>query len=451
MWDWVRGRQKGCDEQEHEEQLTKLRRDIREWNEWRRKNRDVEIYLSGADLRNVDLSNADLYKANLFNADLSRANLSRANLRNANLGEVSFREADLYRANLYKANLTNANLFRTNLRYANLEGANLKGIDITTVKIDAMTKFDKKWRSVWDIINHPCTNRNLEGSDLSDTILKDVDLRNANLRNANLRNADLSRVDLTEADLRNADLSRVNLSNANLSRIQALSANFESATLTGACIQDWNINSKTSLNTIACEYIYLKYELQNNKAVFTDRRPHDPNRKFASGEFAQIFQSVRKTLDLYFRDGIDWEAVAYSFEYIATDDTHLEIQGINKTDDDSIIIKVDVPESLDKGRVEAEFWKGYKVAQKAFEGERRATERHLESQERQINQLMAKLDEFRTINITAENIQGAGYNEGNNTTNAGDHIESSQIGSTRGTFQDNAKSAHTIDESPTGD
>ena len=157
--------------------------------------------------------------------------------------------------------------------------------------------------------------------------------------------ADNGRVLLCSEGLRDANLSNANLFNADLIRTQALNTNFEGATLTGAWIEDWNINktspkikikinklsillpcslfpvpcslfpgdvySRTNLVRVVCKYVYL--------ASFNrDRRPHDPDRNFALGEFAQIFQKVHETLDLYFRDGVDWQAAAYSFQSITT-------------------------------------------------------------------------------------------------------------------------------------
>ncbi len=80
-----------------------------------------------------------------------------------------------------------------------------------------------------------------------------------------------------------ADLIGANLSGAKLIRTQALKTNFEEATLTGACIQDWNINGETNLNCTTCLYIYLQEYQQ-------DRRPYVG--EFLPQEFTQLFQEV---------------------------------------------------------------------------------------------------------------------------------------------------------------
>jgi uncharacterized protein YjbI with pentapeptide repeats len=152
--------------------------------------------------------------------------------------------------------------------------------------------------------------------------LDEIDLRGAILNKANLSGVSFKAFSLTETDFSTADLSKLNfrganltganfsctnLSEANLSRTQALETNFAGATLTGACIEDWHINSNTNLTDVICDYIYLSQGQQ-------ERRPSIDN--FAPGEFAQLFQKSLETIDLIFRNGIDWDAFAYSFKKV---------------------------------------------------------------------------------------------------------------------------------------
>ncbi|PHM05674.1 hypothetical protein [Nostoc sp. 'Peltigera malacea cyanobiont' DB3992] len=62
---------------------------------------------------------------------------------------------------------------------------------------------------------------------------------------------------------------------------------------------------QTNFTDVICDYIYLRQEQQ-------ERRPSSGN--FSYGEFAQLFQKSLETLDLIFRNGIDWDAFAYSFK-----------------------------------------------------------------------------------------------------------------------------------------
>ena len=102
-----------------------------------------------------------------------------------------------------------------------------------------------------------------------------------NFKGANLAGADLKAADLTSADISGTNLEGAWLERANLTKTQALNTNFHEANLTGACLEAWNINSKTQLDGAICEYVYL---LNNQK----ERRPNSG--KFAPGEFTKLFE-----------------------------------------------------------------------------------------------------------------------------------------------------------------
>jgi len=106
------------------------KKDVSEWNEWRKTNPDVEILLERADLSNAHLEHADLRFAHLEGADLSNAHLERANLWGANL-----ERADLSNAHLERAVLGFANLERADLIGANFEGADLRGADFSNANV----------------------------------------------------------------------------------------------------------------------------------------------------------------------------------------------------------------------------------------------------------------------------------------------------------------------------
>ncbi|NER32342.1 MAG: pentapeptide repeat-containing protein [Symploca sp. SIO1C4] len=97
--------------------------------------------------------------------------------------------------------------------------------------------------------------------------------------------------DIYDADIYGANLKSANLKSANLRRVKALGTNFSRAILTGACIQDWNINSETNLENVICDYIYLKKYEQK-------RRPFNPKRNFEPGEFAKLVQKTVEAGDL---------------------------------------------------------------------------------------------------------------------------------------------------------
>ncbi|MEW6492215.1 MAG: pentapeptide repeat-containing protein [Cyanobacteriota bacterium] len=218
------------------EHLALLQRGIAAWNEWREHTNNCEILidLMGANLSGLNLSQANLSRANLSGTDLSGVNLSNVNLTMANLSE----------ANLNDADLTGSDLRMANLRMANLSGANLSEADLT-------------------------------GAYLTLANLNQANLSHANCSGVNCRMAYLG-----DTNLRGTNFSEANLSGTLLVNSEALNTNFKKAIFTGACLQDWIIDSTTTLDYVMCDYVYLKPNQQ-------ERRPISGN--FATGEFPRLF------------------------------------------------------------------------------------------------------------------------------------------------------------------
>jgi hypothetical protein len=136
---------------------------------------------------------------------------------------------DLSRAYLFEANLAGVNLSGANLSRACLIGANLTG----------------------------------------------ADLSGADLQGAYASSAKLSQASLYQANLVGADLSQANLNHANLAQAIATSTNFNLAALTGACIEDWQINSATQLEDITCKYLYLQRNQQQRQPAKGKLSPNE--------------------------------------------------------------------------------------------------------------------------------------------------------------------------------
>lgn len=238
----------------------------------------------------------DLRIANLRGASLHRVDLHALDLRGADLSQ-----ADLSKANLDGANLAEAKVFGTNFFKASLCGANLDGVD-----------------------------------------LRGVNLRGANLSGANLYQANLSRVNLI-----NLNLSRANLSGADLSGTQVLGTNFSGAVFTAACLENWNINGETIFQGTVCDYVYLKRNQQ-------ERRPRSDT--FKPGEFATLFKKALDTIDLIFKDGIDWQAFFSSFQELRQkyQEENLAIQAIERKSGNAFVIRLEVPSEADKSVIEAQ-------------------------------------------------------------------------------------------------
>ncbi|MDY6939600.1 MAG: pentapeptide repeat-containing protein [Cyanobacteriota bacterium] len=382
--------------------------------------------LQGANLQKANLQGANLQKANLQEANLQEANLQGVNLQEANLQEANLQEANLQGANLggtkinsatqlaskwhlvwqiqnfgaqnrdlrgadlRGADLRGIDFRKTDLRGADLRGADLRGIDFSGVnlreiKIDSATQLAPKWRLVWRILNQGRRHLNskkadfrevdFQGADLRGVDFQHVNLSGANLRATNLSGANFYMANLSRADLRVADLgganlndaqlNRANLSRAHLKQTKALEADFTQAIFTGACIEDWNINSKTQLAGAVCDYIYLKSHKQK-------RRPHSS--QFAPGDFAKLFQIVAETLDLVFTNGIEWSAFLAAFQQLQQEvqSDELTVQAIEKKSGGAFVIRVEVPADSNKAEIEKYLKREYNLRLKVMEQEYRA-------------------------------------------------------------------------------
>lgn len=342
----------------NEEHLAILRQGIEVWNQWRRQYPEIKpdlskAYLLAKYLNKADLSNVNLNEANFIGASLIKANLSAANLIGAKFFNAFLCGANLIEANLTEADFAGANLIEVNFNGANLTEANLSETDLSGVDF---------------------RRANLSGLNLS--ALK--------LIRANLSGLNLSGFKLIGTNLNEANLSQVNLTNADINQIQALATNFAAANFTGACIQDWHINSSTNFKNVICDYIYLCQDQQ-------ERRPSSGY--FAYGEFAQLFQKSLETLDLIFRNGIDWDAFAYSFKKLEVENqgAQLDVQSIEKKGDGILVVQVAVTPDADKAKIHSEFMQGYEFAAKALEAQYQA---RLEDKDKVINQLFSSINQL---------------------------------------------------------
>ncbi len=180
-------------------------------------------------------------------------------------------------------------------------------------------------------------------------------LAGKNLKGAYLAGFDLSNVDFTEADLSEADLRGANLTNANLTKVHAIGALFEGADLTGACIEDWNIDHTTQLKGVVCRYVYM----------LNGQRERQPSAgEFQEGQFAALFEKVFDTVNFIFTEkGIDWQAFTQVFGQMQVaygeHGAELAVQAIERKSDGTFIVKVKVPPETDKAVIQQEFFREY--------------------------------------------------------------------------------------------
>ena len=116
--------------------------DMTEWNEWRKKNPQQEIwlegkhfvgefYLKGADLHGAHLKNATFIKANMQGSDLRLAILQGADMYGARLEETNFDHAELSNTLFSTAYLNGALVNSAVLENAGFGGAHLNNANFS--------------------------------------------------------------------------------------------------------------------------------------------------------------------------------------------------------------------------------------------------------------------------------------------------------------------------------
>ncbi|MGL4499382.1 MAG: pentapeptide repeat-containing protein, partial [Planktothrix sp.] len=130
--------------------------------------------------------------------------------------------------------------------------------------------------------------------------------------------------DYTGANFNGANLRGAILTGAILAEVQALDADFSGATLTGACIQEWNINKHTRFENVLCEKVYLKCTRKGNgTSILSEPKPDHGT--FQPGEFEKWITEIQDTVDLIFQKGLNWKAFAFAMTQTAIDNEGLDV------------------------------------------------------------------------------------------------------------------------------
>lgn len=117
-----------CDEEQYKRLLRcSDKKDMTEWNEWREKHPDEEIWLQEANLKNAHRENAELSFAHLENAYLTNTHLENAYLWRIHLENADLSFAHLEKAYLMNIHLENAHLIGAHLENAEFMDSNLRG------------------------------------------------------------------------------------------------------------------------------------------------------------------------------------------------------------------------------------------------------------------------------------------------------------------------------------
>jgi uncharacterized protein YjbI with pentapeptide repeats len=413
-----------------------LRKGVEAWNKWREENRDIDPDLSYATLNHTNLS-----YANLSYANLSHAKLNYTNLGYANLVGVKLIETKLIKANLNYANLSHANEFETkpikvNFSYASLFEANLSYANFTNTNF-SYANF---------------ANTNFSYANLLEANLSYANLNRASFIETDLRRAKFIQASLTAVNFMGQNLIETNLSGAKLIAAQALYTDFEKATLTGACIKDWNINTKTNLKNIVCDHIYLDFILneEEDKYIFSDRRPHQKDKYFEPGDFETLVRKAQETVDLIFSDGIDWKAFFQAFQELKEQyrDENLSIQGMDRKTGGAFVIRLEVNSGANKAEIqksiETKYKRAFKIRVQQYRKELNWKDEQIEIYKQQNTNLweIVKLKANEPVNMT-QNIQGDWIMSGNNYNQSGNFGIGHMSG---GEIKESAKIAGVINE-----
>lgn len=112
-------------------------------------------------------------------------------------------------------------------------------------------------------------------------------------------------------DLHDLNLAQSDLRDADLTESICTGTDFTGAKLTGACLESWNIDAKTVLREIECEYVYL---LQQPVKGNRKRRPADLDRCFEPGEFEETYHQMVDEIDILLKKGPSAEGMRQAFQ-----------------------------------------------------------------------------------------------------------------------------------------
>jgi hypothetical protein len=128
------------------------KRDLTEWNEWRKSNPEEIIWLMGANFKDAYLVEANLEKAQLHNAYFDNAIMMRANFKGALFVYSHLEDAVLWNADLAGSELFSSYLQGTKIKLAFLDDKTIisdcfvdkqtdfRGVGLGNIRIDPSTR-----------------------------------------------------------------------------------------------------------------------------------------------------------------------------------------------------------------------------------------------------------------------------------------------------------------------
>ncbi|WP_339376353.1 pentapeptide repeat-containing protein [Calothrix sp. NIES-2098] len=244
-------------------------------------------------------------------------------------GSTSFYNLDLSNIDFTGSLLANSDFRASNFYRTCLKG--VKGLD--------RARLDDRYI---DLTNYKVQKLLIDGKS------KDKEFSNLNLQGAYLRSADMRYFNLRGTNLKGADLQDADLRHSILVGAQVTGVNFTDADLTGICIEDWHVNSKTCFARVKCDYVFRKLD---KKGETIEQYP--VGRYFEKGEFEALFQEVEEVVELVFKEGVNWRALSFTFRKFQLEDDGLglELKGVEQRGD-LWVVKVTHKEGVLRQQVE---------------------------------------------------------------------------------------------------
>ncbi|MEL6163920.1 MAG: hypothetical protein AAFR37_09215, partial [Cyanobacteria bacterium J06628_3] len=154
--------------------------------------------------------------------------------------------------------------------------------------------------------------------------------------------------------------------------------------------------------------------------------------EFQPGDFTKLFKELLNTVDLIFRDGIDWKAFVTAFKklQVENEDTELAIQSIENKGDGVVVVKVSVPADTNKEKVHSRFSQNYQAALQAIEEKYKALLIAKDNQIKEHRQKYTDMKEItgllasKSINVKVDN-----QVENKNMTKSNDSSRKIEVGS----------------------
>lgn len=256
------------------------------------------------------------YAANqAFNDETQFRFIRQIAIRLATYQGTNFQHADLKEVSFTGANLKSCNFARAKIPRTNFRGA--KHLD--------QARLDQTYLDRPKVLQIATTGNG------HNQVLSNLDLQGIYLKGADLSGAFFVQTKLADADLSESDL-------------------------TGACIDNWDIQRTTKLEGIACKYVFMRYQ-------DGDKRNRIPlgNEEFNDNGFENFVRSLLDTLDLYHKQDFDPVASLLALKELRKKHKELLTIVVLENRDNGFLIKIQTSGRNENITLERDYFDRYKI------------------------------------------------------------------------------------------